>query len=215
VPTPEEITRHHEWQPRDVDDIWVGGRPEPEPVDVIDYDVAWPSRYRTGAALIREALDQRVLALEHVGSTAVPGLAAKPVIDVDLTVADSADEDAYVPALESVGFRLTIREPGWHEHRVLTFREPRVNLHVFSPGCPETIRHTMFRDWLRAHPDDAERYAQAKLAAAADTTAANELVMDYNQRKQPVIREIYACMFAAHGLLGADRLDDGDLSSPS
>jgi GrpB-like predicted nucleotidyltransferase (UPF0157 family) len=89
-----------------------------------------------------------VLVVEHVGSTAVVGLPAKPVIDIDLTVADSVDEAAYVPALEGVGFRLVIREPWWHEHRCLVHDDPRCNLHVFSPGAPEPVRHRIFRDWL-------------------------------------------------------------------
>ena len=107
---------------------------------------------------------------------------------------------ANVPALNAAGFELRIREPGWHEHRLLMGEEPRVNLHVFSPDCPETIRHLMFRDWLRANPDDAALYVDAKRAAAV-ATVAGALVMDYNQRKEAVIREIYARMFAANGLL--------------
>lgn len=201
MPTPGEITQHHEWDGRDADEIWVGGRPSPEVVDIVEYDPAWPANYDAIAAVIRSALGDAVLALDHVGSTAVPGLAAKPVVDVDLTVADSADEAAYLAPLESVGLQLRIREPRWHEHRLVRGERPRVNLHVFSPGCPETVRHLMFRDWLRSHPDDAERYAHMKRTAAAAATAADESVMDYNLRKEAVIREIYARMFAAHGLL--------------
>ena len=201
MPTPEDITRHHEWDARDADDIWVGGGPEPEPVTIVAYDPAWPEVYESVSERIRSALGDGVLALDHVGSTAVPGLAAKAVFDVDLTVADSSDEASYVPDLQRAGFELTIREPGWHEHRLLKGREPRVNLHVFSPDCPETIRHLMFRDWLRAHPDDAEVYVEAKTAAAAAATAGGEHVMDYNLRKEAVIRDIYARIFAAHGLV--------------
>ena len=198
---PEEITRHHQWEDRDDDDIWVGGRPAPEPVVIVDYDPSWPARYDSVAERLRAALGEAVLALDHVGSTAVPGLAAKPVIDVDLTVADSADEAAYVAALESAGFALAIREPGWHEHRLLKGHDPRANVHVFSPECPETLRHLMFRDWLRNHPDDAAQYLDAKREAATEATAAGGHVMDYNQRKEAVIHEIYARMFAANGLL--------------
>ncbi len=201
MPTPDEITRHHEWDGRDDDDIWVGARPSPEPVYIVDPDPNWPARYTEVASRIRSALGDRALAVEHVGSTAVPGLAAKAVIDVDLTVADSADEAAYVPALEAIGFQLRIREPGWHEHRMLRSERPSVHLHVFSPGCPELIRHQMFRDWLRDHVDERRRYEQAKVEAAEASTAAGEHVMDYNQRKEAVIREIYARMFAANGLL--------------
>ena len=201
MPTPEEITQHHEWDGRDADDIWVGGRPAPESVVIVEYDPAWPAVYDAIADRISAALGTVALALDHVGSTAVPGLAAKPVIDVDLTVVDSADEAAHVSVLETAGFELTIREPGWHEHRLLKSDDPRVNLHVFSPDCPETIRHLMFRDWLRAHPDDAAMYLDVKRAAAIEATVAGEHVMDYNQRKEAVIHEIYARMFAAHRLL--------------
>jgi GrpB-like predicted nucleotidyltransferase (UPF0157 family) len=204
VPSPEDIVRHHEWQPPEGEDIWVDGPPEPAPIVIVEYDPSWPEIYESVAARVRDTLGARALALDHVGSTAVPGLDAKPVIDVDLTVADSADEPAYVPELENVGFRLTIREPGWHEHRLLTGDDPRVHLHVFSPDCPETVRHLLFRDWLREHPDDVARYVEAKLAAAADVNAAAPSAttgMDYNLRKQDVIREIYARMFTAHGLV--------------
>ena len=197
---PEDITRHHDWADRKNDDIWVGRRPAPGPIVIVEHDPAWPDRYDAVAEQIRAALGDAVLALDHVGSTAVPGLAAKSVIDVDLTVVDSADEAIYVPALEASGFLLAIREPHWHEHRAFKGDDPRVNLHVFSPDCPEAIRHLMFRDWLRAHPDDVALYAGAK-RAAAESTADGEHVMDYNQRKESVILEIYARMFAAHGLL--------------
>ena len=198
---PEEITRHHDWADRKNDDIWVGGRAAPGPIVIVDWDPTWSDRYDAVAARIRATLGDAVLALDHVGSTAVAGLAAKSVIDVDLTVVDSADETTYVPALEAAGFRLAIREPDWHEHSAFKGDDPRVNLHVFSPECPETIRHLMFRDWLRAHPADVALYAEAKVVAAAEeSTAASEPGMDYNQRKEAVIREIYARMFAANGL---------------
>ena len=201
MPAPEEITKHHDWDPPEGESVFVDGGPTVGPVDVVPYDPAWPELFATVASRVHEALGDRVVDLAHVGSTAVPGLPAKPIIDLDLTVADSADEDSYVPALETAGFRLVIRERGWHEHRMLTTDDPRTNLHVFSPDCPEVIRHRLFRDWLREHPDDLARYRDAKLAAATDSTAAGEHMMDYNQRKQPVIREIYDRIFRANGLL--------------
>ena len=96
---------------------------------------------------------------------------------------------------------LSIREPHWHEHRCLVSASPQANLHVWSPDSPEAIRHMMFRDWLRDHPDDLTRYAAAKRAAADAANAAGETVMEYNLRKQPVIREILNRMFRAHGML--------------
>jgi GrpB-like predicted nucleotidyltransferase (UPF0157 family) len=186
--------------PSDAEQAGIDRIPAPGPVSVVEPDPGWPQMYALVADRIRRALGTSIVELDHVGSTSVPGLPAKPVIDIDLIVDDSSEESAYVPALEAVGFRLVIREPGWHEHRVLTTDSPRTNLHVFSPDCPEVIRHRMFRDWLSSHPDDLARYRDVKLEAAEATTQAGERVMDYNQRKQPVIREIYGRMFRAHGL---------------
>ena len=177
------------------------GRAPRTGIEVVDPDPSWPADFERVAERIRKALGDAVLALDHVGSTSVPGLSAKPIIDVDLTVADSADEAAWLPALERAGFDLTVREPWWHEHRCLVGEEPRCNVHVFSPDCPEVIRHRMFRDWLREHPEDVALYRAAKLGAAAESNAAGEHVMDYNARKEPVIRAIYDRAFRAAGLL--------------
>jgi GrpB-like predicted nucleotidyltransferase (UPF0157 family) len=194
--TPEEITRHHEPDPGE--DPWVNGPPKPELVEVVAYDPTWPAAFARIADLVRASLGDAAIAIEHVGSTSVPGLAAKPVIDMDLTISDPAHEAAYVPSLESAGFVLVIREPRWHEHRCLRLSDPRANLHVFGPDCPEVVRHRMFRDWLVAHPDDCELYQRAKLVAAKETTERGERVMDYNRHKEPVLRAIYERMFRAH-----------------
>ena len=102
-----------------------------EPVEIVAYDAQWPDRFAELAAGIRRAFGPRVLAIEHVGSTAVPGLAGKNVVDIDLTVTNPADEEAYVPALSSIGYILTVREPSWHQHRCLRLQSPRANVHVF------------------------------------------------------------------------------------
>ena len=133
------------------------------PVHLAPYDPVWPKWFAQEASRIREALGPQVLLLEHAGSTSVPGLVAKPIIDMVLAVADSADEGAYVPALETCGFVLRIREPDSYEHRLLRRRLADahsdrvgfdVNLHVFSLGCEEVGRMLIFRDWLRDHADD-------------------------------------------------------------
>jgi GrpB-like predicted nucleotidyltransferase (UPF0157 family) len=134
--------------------------------------------------------------VEHVGSTAVPGLVAKPVIDIDLTIADPTAEDDYIPRLEAAGFRFEAREPGWYQHRLLVLVEPRVNLHVFGPESAEAVRHRILRDWLIAHPADRAEYAEAKRAALGPGT-----VMDYNQRKEATIRKIYHRAFRSLGLI--------------
>ena len=202
MPTPEEITRHHDDQPPPGLDPWVGGLRPRTDIEVVDPDPAWPERFTELCGRIRAVLGERALRVEHVGSTAVPGLAAKPVIDVDLTVADAADEPAWLPPLEEAGFLLTIREPWWQEHRALRHDDPWCNLHVFGPEAPEPVRHRLFRDWLREHPDDLAAYARTKRAAAEAANAAGEHVMQYNARKEALIREIYDRAFRAAGLLG-------------
>jgi GrpB-like predicted nucleotidyltransferase (UPF0157 family) len=201
MPTPEEITRHYDDAPPPGASAWVEGARPRTGIEVVAPDPGWPVAFEELAARIHEALWERVLDLQHVGSTAVPGLPAKPVIDLDLTVADSADEPAWLPPLEAAGFELVVREPWWHEHRCLVSESPRANLHVFSPDCPEPIRHRIFRDWLRENPEDLAVYRDAKLRAALEANAAGEHVMDYNARKEPVIRAIYDRAFRAAGLL--------------
>jgi GrpB-like predicted nucleotidyltransferase (UPF0157 family) len=182
-------------------DPWLPGAAPGTGIEVTDPDPAWPRQYDDLAGRIREALSWRVLQLEHVGSTSVPGLAAKPVLDIDLTVADPGREQDYVSALETIGFRLALREPWWYGHRVLRMDEPPCNLHVFGFDSPELVRHRIFRDWLRGNPDQRDRYAAAKREAASEANAGGEHVMRYNARKQQVIREIYHRAFVAAGLL--------------
>lgn len=146
-------------------------RPADRPYSAITispYDPAWPEAYAREEARIRDALGPRALAIEHVGSTAVPRLAAKDRIDIDLIVADPTDEDAYVPALARVGYTLRSRDPDWYEHRCLWTEGHTVNLHIFGPDCDEYLRHVILRDWLRTHPDDCKRYEAAKFASAEE-----------------------------------------------
>ena len=203
MPTPEEITRHHDDETPPGRSAFVAGRSPRRDIEVVEADPRWPADFERLARRIRRALGDAVLDLEHVGSTSVPGLPAKPIIDIDLTVADSSDEAAWLPQLEHAGFELRVREPWWHEHRCLALHteSPGCNLHVFSPDCPEVIRNRIFRDWLREHPEDLALYRDAKLGAAAASNQAGEHVMEYNARKEPVIRAIYDRAFRAAGLL--------------
>jgi GrpB-like predicted nucleotidyltransferase (UPF0157 family) len=159
-------------------------------IELSDYDPAWPERYEREAEGIRAALHNPVVSIEHAGSTAVPGLCAKPVIDIVLEVEDSTDEPAYVPDLEAAGFELRVREPEWHQHRMLKGPERDVNLHVFSAGCSETQRMLLFRDWLRAHDDDRDLYARTKRELAARTDWRD--VQEYADAKTAVVEEILA-----------------------
>jgi GrpB-like predicted nucleotidyltransferase (UPF0157 family) len=171
--------------------VWVGG-PPPKltgQVQIVDYDPDWPRLYRREEDRIRAVLGDRVLRIEHIGSTSVPGLPAKPIIDIVLAVADSADEPAYVPALESAGYPLVIREPDWFEHRCLKGPDTNINLHVFSLGEPEIDRCTGFRDWLRTHPDDRDLYARTKRDLA---TRQWTYIQQYADAKTEVVQEILA-----------------------
>ncbi|PWU05774.1 MAG: hypothetical protein C5B51_13795 [Terriglobia bacterium] len=156
-------------------------------VRICDYDRDWPRRYEYEAGKIQTALGSRALRVEHVGSTSVPGLSAKPVIDIVLVVADSAQEQEYTALLLHAGYELHIREPEWHEHRMFRDPEKRVNLHVFSTGCPEIGRMLAFRDWLRINEDDRELYARTKRMLAEREW---QKVQDYADAKTAVVEEI-------------------------
>ncbi|HWE52811.1 MAG TPA: GrpB family protein [Bryobacteraceae bacterium] len=168
-------------------------------VTIADYDPAWQTVFEKDAVCIREALGPRALRIEHCGSTSVPGLPAKPVIDIVLAVADSADEAAYLPSLESAGYALRLREPEWFEHRLLNRRAENpgvaLNMHVFSQGCTEIDRMLAFRDWLRANATDRELYARIKRDLAGREW---KTVQDYADAKSPVVAEIMTRATAPH-----------------
>jgi GrpB-like predicted nucleotidyltransferase (UPF0157 family) len=162
--------------------------PLPGRVALYEYDPRWPERYGDVAARVNAALGDRVVRIEHVGSTSVPGLAAKPIIDIVLEVPDSADEPAYAGDLENAGYVMRIREPDWYEHRM--FWVPgSVHLHVFSAGCPETDRMVRFRDHLRSDAADRDLYARTKRDLAARDW---KYMQQYADAKTEVIGEIMA-----------------------
>ncbi|MEV6305515.1 GrpB family protein [Actinoplanes sp. NPDC051861] len=156
-----------------------------------DYDPAWADRYATVAASLREVLGGLVIEVDHVGSTAVPGLPAKPIIDIDLSVADADDEASYLPRLEGAGYWLVLREPWWHGHRMLVDAAEDVHLHIWPHGAPETVRHRLFRDWLRTHPEDRDLYGSTKRRLAGEVSRA-----DYTLAKSDVIDDIFSRVFA-------------------
>ena len=158
-------------------------------IHLAPYDPSWPAQYEGVAARIRAGLGERALVLEHVGSTSIPGLPAKPIIDVLLAVADSGDEDAYVPALASQGFRLHLREPDWEQHRVMKGEHPYVNLHVFTAGAHEITRMLAFRDRCRTHPDERALYEATKRELAGRVW---RHVQHYANAKGDVVEAIIA-----------------------
>ena len=158
-------------------------------IELAEYDLEWPRLFEREATRIRAALGPKAIQVEHVGSTSVPGLAAKPLIDIILVVADSSDEDAYVPELESAGYTLRIREPDWYEHRLFKGPDTNVNVHTFSEGCEEIGRMLAFRDWLRTHDDDRDLYLNTKRELAAREW---RHVQNYADAKSAVVQEINA-----------------------
>ena len=153
-------------------------------VHLAEPDPGWSA---TGGRLVRQvrkALGPVAVVVAHAGSTSVPGLAAKPVIDLVLGVPDPTDETTYVPTLESLGYALRIREPEWREHRLLRLTDPVANLHVFASGDDEISRMLAFRDHLRRDARDRATYEQTKRDLAARTW---DYVQDYADAKSDVV----------------------------
>jgi GrpB-like predicted nucleotidyltransferase (UPF0157 family) len=144
------------------DDPELIGGPEERAVVIVDYDPAWPSRFHDHAASITGVLGPRALRVEHIGSTAVPGLAAKPIIDVLLVLVEPEREDTYLPALEAAGYVLRVREPSLDQHRMLRTPHLDTHVHVFPPHSREIIRYLVFRDLLRRDPGAREVYERTK-----------------------------------------------------
>lgn len=160
--------------------------PRPVWVELSDYDACWPARFESRAGELRAVLGGRARLVEHIGSTSVPGLAAKPVIDIVVGIDDPDDEPAYLPDLEAIGYDLRVREPQHRCLRIGDSHEP-VNLHCYPPEHPETRRYLVFRDRLRADEDDRLLYEAAKRSLAGREWPDMNY---YAEAKGPVIDEI-------------------------
>ena len=170
------------------------GGVEKRDILIADYDPAWPNKFAMHAAIIANALGAEMVCIEHVGSTSVPSLAAKPIIDILVVVPDSANEAAYLPQLQAAGYVLRVREPNWNEHRMLRTPELDVHIHIYAIGCPEIQRNLTFRDRLRTNVDDRKRYERVKRELAAkDWPDMNA----YARAKTDVIESIIATAQAA------------------
>jgi GrpB-like predicted nucleotidyltransferase (UPF0157 family) len=144
----------------------IGGL-EKRAIVIDDYNTDWPEKFETHRRLIADALGHTALRIEHIGSTSVPGLAAKPIIDIVVVVQDSTNESTYLPQLEAARYVLRVREPEWNEHRMFKTPAQDVHVHIYSKGCPEIQRNLLFRDRLRRNSDDRRRYEQVKRELAA------------------------------------------------
>jgi GrpB-like predicted nucleotidyltransferase (UPF0157 family) len=197
---PQNVRQRFHGTSEQMDAALVGEPPAQwKSIVIEEYDPAWADRFTAASSLLSEILGDLIISAEHVGSTSVPGLAAKPIIDIDLLIADTTDESRYVPALQRAGYQLVLREPWWYGHRMLVGAEADINLHIWPQDAPEPIRHRLFRDWLRSHPEDRELYATTKRRIARDTA---HQPGDYSLAKNDVIDEIFARIFAAADVEG-------------
>src|SRR6516164_481618 len=122
------------------------GGVEKRDIKIADYDPDWPNKFEKHAKIIAGAIGGSLLRIEHIGSTSVPGLAAKPIIDILVVVPNSASESTYLPQLEAAGYVLRVREPNWNEHRMFRTVNKDVHIHIYSAGCVEIQRNLVFRD---------------------------------------------------------------------
>jgi len=181
--------RHLNRRDEYIEEVAVGEREPPHDGNIFleEYNSKWPVMFELEAERIRGALGAKAMQIHHVGSTAVPGLSAKPIIDILLVVQDSSDESSYVPYLEVAGYVLRIREPDWFEHRMLKGFDADINLHVFSENASEIKRMLAFRDWLRNHEDDRQKYEKIKRELARQTW---RHVQHYADAKTEIVEEI-------------------------
>ena len=201
MPSPADDAGSHPISDEDLAKVRIGPvTPHNAPIALAEYDPHWPALFAREADRIRAALGSTAIQIEHAGSTSVPGLAAKPIIDIVLAVPDSADEPAYVPALEAAGYVLRVREPDWFEHRLFKGPEADINLHVFSAGEAEIDRMILFRDWLRSHSDDRDAYLQSKRELAQRSW---RHVQHYADAKTGIVQQIMARATARRGGSGS------------
>lgn len=200
--TVAQILEPYVYEPERVERI--ASRKIQPPITLLKPNPEWPQRFEEVKERISKALGPLILDIAHSGSTSVPGLPAKDIIDVDLTLKDAVDEASYVKPLEEAGFRFLLREPQWHQHRFFVEDWPgafHVNVHVWGPDSPEVVRHRIFRDWLLKTPADLELYAKVKYEAAEQTAVAGDSMMDYTMRKEKTIQEILGRAFRDLGYI--------------
>lgn len=208
----EELVKYQGFDENDVERV--SFRKVKPSLDIADPDPTWPSTFAIFASRIVAALGPpsspnraepgtcHLVSVSHVGSTSVPGLPAKAIIDIDVVVPDINDESAYVSALESQGFQFMFREPKWHSHRFFTAAEPMfANVHVWGPACPEAERHRIFKEWLIENVEDRELYARTKKECSEASKLGGESVQDYTYRKEGVIMGILQRAFKRFGYI--------------
>lgn len=143
----------------DVTTVELVGGIEALALELHTHDDRWPSTYLEHRRRIQDALAGCDVQIEHIGSTAVPGLAAKPIIDVVVTMDDITAEEDYLDALLDAGYELRVREPG---HRLVRTPERDVHVHLYERGDPAVAEYLLLRDHLRSDAQDRELYESTK-----------------------------------------------------
>lgn len=198
-PSTEDILKPYIYNPSLIQKV--SSRKTPNNISIVEPNPEWPSKYILLKTNINEALGCQITYIAHVGSTSVPDLPAKDVIDIDLTVHDASNEDIYVPALEAAGWQLFTREPDYYQHTLFICYDPPANLHVYSDGSAEIVRHRVFRDRLVRSREDRELYGQTKRDAAMEVAKIGGKMSDYSARKEDVVREILERAFSDEGYI--------------
>ena len=151
------------------------------------YDENWPVLFEREKQRISTILKDKALMIEHIGSTSVPGLIAKPIIDILLVVEDAGKEEDYVVDLVSHGYILRIKEPDFENHHMFLGPDTDIHLHVFSQGSKEIEKYLFFRNYLRAHQEARELYANTKKTLAKKKW---KYVQNYADAKSDVVQQI-------------------------
>ncbi len=151
------------------------------------YDDRWPALFEREKNRISKILRDRALMIEHIGSTSVPGLTAKPIIDILLVVDDAGKEELYVNDLCEHGYILRIKEPDFENHHMFKGPDTDINLHVFSKNLKEIEKYLLFRNYLRHHDDARQLYEDTKKELAKKTW---KYVQNYADAKTDVVQKI-------------------------
>lgn len=150
-------------------------------VEVVPHDPRWRQAFQAEAKRVAAALGENAVAIHHVGSTAIPGIYAKPVIDLLVEVRDVTEADGRSPAMESLGYQVMgeFGIPGRRYFRKDDQEGTRTHhIHAFQAGSGEVERHLAFRDYLIAHPEDAQRYSELKRKLASEHPQSMDAYMD-------------------------------------
>lgn len=171
-----------------LDRVLMGGREERE-ISIVDYREDWPRRFMAERRRIQEALGTAARGIEHIGSTAVPGLGAKPIVDVMVTVEDPDDESTYVPQLEGAGYVLRVREQG---HRMFRIPARDVHVHFWAVGGEDERRHLLFRDHLRSSEEDRLDYEAVKRGLSERCSDMNHYARAEGEVIEQILRDAEA-----------------------